>query len=184
MTEREQEIGVCDSCHDSFHYYLVHNGFNDSLYLYCDLCGTTAILSLWSPQFPRLQNRFTHGIAPPEIEDLLRTCSCGGRFRTAAEPRCPKCHQVLSPKHATCWIEENAPGAKKGWRWQQSWKGLYCIVIERQLVFDNFLSGPWHHHTRPQNPLNYPHALHNTERIGPGFILISSVRYAPAGAVA
>jgi hypothetical protein len=39
---------------------------------------------------------------------------------------------------ATGYIETNAPGTKKGWRWQQNWRETYCIVIEDRVVNDNF----------------------------------------------
>jgi hypothetical protein len=44
----------------------------------------------------------------------------------------------LSPAIASDWIEPNASGTAQGWRWQQNWSGLYCLVIEQQQV-DN----PW-----------------------------------------
>jgi len=40
---------------------------------------------------------------------------------------------------AVSWIEKEAQGAKKGWRWQKSWDGLYCIVIERRVTHNNFV---------------------------------------------
>lgn len=43
-----------------------------------------------------------------------------------------------SAEKATAWIEANAPGTKKGWRWQRNWIGTYAIsnreaLGERQL---------------------------------------------------
>jgi hypothetical protein len=140
MTESEQKIGICDQCSKNFHYYLVHNGFNESWYAYCDLCGTTAILDLYSPRVSELwSGRPPQGQIPLEIEPHLRACSCSGRFRVAATPRCPHCIQPLSPMTAVSWIEKEAQGAKKGWRWQKSWDGLYCIVIERRVTHNNFV---------------------------------------------
>jgi hypothetical protein len=55
-----------------------------------------------------------------------------------AAPRCPHCHDTLSAEFATSYIEANAPGAKKGWRWQRNWSEMYCIVIEDKRVMDNF----------------------------------------------
>jgi len=73
-----------------------------------------------------------------DVESHLRPCACGGRFRADASPRCPHCRGVLSPVTAASWIEANAPGTAKGWRWQGNWAGLYCILIERRVVKD-----PW-----------------------------------------
>ena len=39
---------------------------------------------------------------------------------------------------ATEWIEANAPGTKKGWRWQKNWTGLYCILVEERVTQDNW----------------------------------------------
>src|SRR5256885_14499528 len=74
----------------------------------------------------------------PETEPYLEPYACGGRFRHDASPRCPKCHEPLSAEAATRWIERNAPGARKGWRWQRSWSGLYCLIVERRSVENNW----------------------------------------------
>jgi hypothetical protein len=39
---------------------------------------------------------------------------------------------------ATKWMEGNAPGTKKGWRWQQSWTETYSVIVEKQSVNDNW----------------------------------------------
>jgi hypothetical protein len=73
----------------------------------------------------------------PEIEPFLQNCSCGGKFRSGTSPRCPHCHCSLSATEATAYIEEaHAPAAKNGWRWQQNWTGLYCIIIENKSAND------------------------------------------------
>ncbi len=136
---REDGLGVCEHCNSRFSYYLVHSGFNDSSYAYCDSCGCTAILDDYAPRpngapFVRFK-RITSGVEP-----YLEPCGCGGRFTAAGEPRCPKCKTTLSAIVATSWIEHNAPGTSKGWRWQRTWDDLYCIVIEGQVI-----SNPWRH---------------------------------------
>lgn len=135
---REDGKGRCDSCGAEFGYYLVHNGFNDSLHVYCDSCGSTAIADLAGVEarLPSLPGRVTP--ITPDMEGLLQTCSCGGRFRRGAAPRCPSCREPLSAEGATTWIEANAPGAKQGWRWQRSWVGLYAIVVAGRVQFN-----PW-----------------------------------------
>lgn len=138
--ERKQDTGKCDHCHESFRYYLIHNGFNDSVYSYCDLCGVTADISLWSPVFSKLPiGTPKQGVIPEGLEPFLESCSCGGRFTSRSAPHCPKCNQGLSADKAAIWIEENAPGTSGGWRWQRNWNGLYCIVIENRVIHNNFV---------------------------------------------
>lgn len=138
-TRREDGLGVCEHCNSRFSYYLVHSGFNDSSYAYCDSCGCTAILDDYAPRpsgvpFERFK-RITTGVEP-----YLERCECGGRFTAAGEPRCSKCNTTLSAIAATIWIEHNAPGTSQGWHWQRTWDDLYCIVIEGHVI-----SNPWRH---------------------------------------
>jgi hypothetical protein len=72
------------------------------------------------------------------MEPYVLPCQCGGAFQSGCSPRCSHCNAPLSADKATSYIEENAPGTKKGWRWQRNWSGLYCIVIEEKLVENNF----------------------------------------------
>lgn len=133
---RGDGVGSCEHCAQSFEYMLVHNGFNESAYAYCDHCGQTALLDGWKvpPSIKITAQRPLESIA----EHLLQPCPCGGSFKGNAVPRCPKCRQVLSAEVATEWIEAQAPGTKKGWRWQRNWHGIYCIVIDGRLVRDNW----------------------------------------------
>src|SRR5262249_46953663 len=122
----------------SFGYMMIHSGFNESAYAYCDACGRTAILDGWKR--PTGIDIRLHEPVAPSSEALLEACSCGGRFSGSASPRCPSCQNPLSAEAAASWIEAQAPGTKQGWRWQKSWQGLYCIVIEDRVVYDNWLS--------------------------------------------
>jgi hypothetical protein len=132
---RKNDIGKCDKCGKLFGYYLIHNGFNDSSYAYCDLCGATALLNLY--KFPKIGIQLEpYQVITPVIEPFLKKCSCGGEFRSGATPKCPHCHCSLSATEATSFIEEQAEGTKKGWRWQRNWTGLYCIIIESKSVDD------------------------------------------------
>lgn len=129
--------GVCEHCHQVFDYSLIHNGFNDSAYAYCDTCGCTAVISAWSPKPEGVPVR-VHQRIGSDVENYLDRCACGGKFTAGASPRCPFCRSTLSAIEATTWIEANAPGTAKGWRWQKNWSGLYCIVIANHLARD-----PW-----------------------------------------
>jgi hypothetical protein len=135
---RELSVGNCEHCHGQFGYYLIHSGFNDSIYAYCDSCGKTAILSVWDKRMPKLPDCPQHQEICSAMEAYLQPCDCGGCFRQGAKPRCPRCGEALSAEAASSYIESNAPGAKAGWHWQGSWRKLYCIVIENKAIQDNF----------------------------------------------
>ena len=135
---REDGRGRCEHCGGHFPYEVVHDGFNDSTHAYCDRCGTTAILGLMEikkrlGEIPKVVTPL-----PSRIEPMLAPCPCGGRFRGAAPARCPLCRGPLSARLAASWIEDQAPGARKGWRWQRSWSGLYALILGERVVFD-----PW-----------------------------------------
>jgi hypothetical protein len=132
--------GYCSHCASDFLYRLIHNGFNDSAYAYCDVCGCTALLSGWATDIPVEAGLVIHARITPSVEPFLRRCSCGGRFTSRAAPRCPHCQFELSAGDATSFLEANAPGTDVGWRWQCSWDGLYCIIIGDRVTYD-----PWAH---------------------------------------
>jgi hypothetical protein len=138
MSRRDGD-GACEACSSHFGYYLVHNGFNDSAYAYCDTCGVTALFDGWSKSIPEGVTLEVHGPIATELEPLLRRCECGGRFIAAGAPRCPKCRSPLDPDHSAEFLERNAPGTAHGWRWQRTWQGLYAIVIEDRSVTDPWL---------------------------------------------
>jgi len=111
---RQDGIGRCERCSGSFPYALIHNGFNQSTYAYCDACGRTALLDAY-----KLPSAFKHLVAraiTSEAEVMLLPCMCGGRFTAESAPRCPACQHALSPRLAAGWLEANAPGTKTGWR--------------------------------------------------------------------
>jgi hypothetical protein len=96
----------------------------------------TADLSHWSKQFPRIRAEF--GEIPTEMEPHIGACLCGGHFKKGAYPRCPHCNHELSAELAADWIEHDAPGAAKGWRWQQNWHEIYAIVIGNKRLKDHY----------------------------------------------
>lgn len=95
------DTGVCESCCQSFNYSLMHNGFGDTAYAYCDKCGRPAFVGGWSKDIPVTAKLKLHGPVNPEAEALLAPCSCGGVFRAGATPRCPHCRNPLSAELAT-----------------------------------------------------------------------------------
>ncbi len=88
----KQDIGKCEMCSKNFGYALIHNGFNDSAYAYCDICGETAILSGWFNDIPAQSNFKLHQVISEEVEPFLKSCECGGRFKNDASPRCLHCN--------------------------------------------------------------------------------------------
>ena len=135
------KTGTCETCSRSFSYQLVHNGFNDSAHAYCDRCGMTALFSAWSSRSPKDINVGLHGPITRDAEARVDPCECGGKFRGTAGPRCPYCGEPLSAEKAAVYIEGDAPGTRKGWRWQQTWLGLYAMILEHRVVNDPWQSG-------------------------------------------
>ena len=139
-------IGQCSACRSHFAYQLIHNGFNDTAYAYCDRCGTTAFLSCLYDQIRTAAQLSVHGPISESAEPFLAPCICGGRFRAHASPRCPKCGKALSAVDAREWIEaDHQEGVRKGWRWEGSWDGLYCLVVAGRSVKDNWLTASENH---------------------------------------
>jgi hypothetical protein len=133
-------VGLCSQCATPFPYRLIHNGFNDSAYAYCDTCGATALLDSRQADIPAAANLVPHARILPSVEPFLAACICGGKFTAHAAPRCPSCRAELDAQAARVYIEANAPGTEKGWQWQGNWSGLYAIIVAGQLV-----SNPWKH---------------------------------------
>lgn len=131
----DKPTGCCEHCGTAFRYKLIHNGFNESAYGYCDRCPFTVLLSGWHHAAQRVSLAIHQRMAS-SIEPLLKPCPCGGTFRASAEPKCPHCTRPLSPEDATSYIERDAAGTTKGWRWQRSWSGIYSIVINDNVVDD------------------------------------------------
>jgi len=125
----------CDHCGGTFQYQITHNGFNDSAYAYCDSCSLTVLLSGWTQTAKRVALRI-HQRITPDLIMLLKPCRCGGAFRSSADPKCPTCATGLSPVTVTSYVERNARGTERGWHWQQSWSGIYSIVLNEIFVED------------------------------------------------
>jgi hypothetical protein len=134
-------LGICESCRSYFEYYLIHNGFSDTAYAYCDKCGMTCLVGGWDDnRKPYAAPLKIQGPIQTETEPWLKSCLCGGRFRAKCTPRCPTCGHELSAELAARYIEKYALGTKKGWRWQKDWEGIYCIVIAGRLIKYNWVN--------------------------------------------
>lgn len=135
--QRIDGYGKCEHCDARFPYYLVHSGFGESAYAYCDDCGQTSLLDGW--RMPPSLGIEVHKPVAEDKESRLQACACGGRFHGSAAPRCPHCREVLSAELAAAWLESHMPGFRSGWRWQRSWQGLHAIVIDGRAVHDNWI---------------------------------------------
>jgi hypothetical protein len=123
--------GDCEHCCRVYHYTLLHAGFGDYSYAYCDCCGMLATFTYSSSFFlslPRLAAQ--HQVIDAAWESHIQSCACGGHFRSNASPRCVYCKQPLSAEHAAPHIERNSVGAGRGWRWQNNWSEVYCLAVE------------------------------------------------------
>jgi|HubBroStandDraft_1064217.scaffolds.fasta_scaffold01599_11 hypothetical protein len=136
--EHQKDELTCDACGRYFRYRLVHAGFSNTAYAYCDECGMASLLSAYGPVPDSVQVPWHEAIST-EVESHLRPCPCGGHFVRGSAPRCPTCKAALSADAVAAPIEAGALGTAKGWRWQRSWTGLYCVIVKDRVVNDNWL---------------------------------------------
>ncbi len=123
--------GDCEHCCRIYHYTLLHAGFGDYSYAYCDTCGSLATFSYSSTfllSLPALAVQ--HQVIDASWESFVLPCACEGQFRSGASPRCVFCSHPLSAEHASPHIERNSVGAGRGWRWQRNWTEVYCMALE------------------------------------------------------
>ena len=71
---RTPDPGKCETCSNAFGYILIHSGFNDSQYAYCDHCGMTAILDHYSPKCPKPLPAEPYRTISETMEPLLQPC--------------------------------------------------------------------------------------------------------------
>lgn len=123
--------GDCEHCRRVYRYSLLDASFSDCSYAYCDTCGRLAIVNYSSSYMTSIPPISTpHQVIDAAWEAYLRPCSCGGRFRSDAAPRCIICQAQLSAEHAAAHIERNFIAGGRSWSWQRNWTGSYCIDIE------------------------------------------------------
>lgn len=137
---------ACLGCRRNLRYRFIHNGFNESVYAYCDSCGKLATLDTNNGHVPRLVSQRDRddwaSAIDTSFESELEPCACGGRFCRGAAPRCPYCRRSLTlddfrdpPSFATrvlCRL-----GLSRTWLGPRSWTGLYSVVIEDNRVDNN-----------------------------------------------
>ena len=64
--------GTCEHCGLYFGYTILHAGFGDIAYCYCDSCGRLATLSAWDAEAQKLPKPVGwHGEMNQQIEQYL-----------------------------------------------------------------------------------------------------------------
>jgi hypothetical protein len=126
---------------------VIHNGFNDSCYAYCDRCGRAALIDLIPFLYGGAEPKPVDGsgshaaVIGSHFERAMRPCPCGGHFRRGAAPRCPTCSAEVSPEQfgdtlkRGLWSYSPQParsGAREFVR-DSLWQGIYCILFENCL---------------------------------------------------
>lgn len=83
-------LGDCEHCHASFRYDLLHSGFGDMSYAYCERCGTAALLSYWNPNCPKTAARMpsaTRNLCRDgTVSDAMPVWGTGQSWRVAPLP--------------------------------------------------------------------------------------------------
>ncbi|MFN5833491.1 MAG: hypothetical protein ACK459_07125 [Akkermansiaceae bacterium] len=92
----------CPSCGQSTaiaQEYPYHGGFSSRGFLYCDSSSAILEFDPYNPRYTALVgDKHPWALSPEEkriVENALRPCESGGRFRFGALPRCPICNQPL-----------------------------------------------------------------------------------------
>ena len=134
LTDR-YKLATCEYCKHEFRFMLIHNGFNDTSYYYCDKCGTTALLDIYDDKYPKKIDKNGNTIYLKDIESFLLKCECSGTFKEKASPRCPHCNELIDPEKFSIFAEYNAV---ENWCWQKNWTGIYCIIIEDKVIRNNW----------------------------------------------
>lgn len=79
--------------------YQYHAGFSNQGFLYCDSCPNLVVFSSYDQRYTKIvgsRHPWTLGDADlRSVEGQLKPCTCGGRFRFQAPPRCPLCNAPI-----------------------------------------------------------------------------------------
>ncbi len=111
----------CPQCHELL-FRVDHSPFYDSYFLYCERCANRAEVGFYDSVYETI---FSHIITEQEgtalalmraIEQRLKPCSCGGRFRYDAPRRCHRCFSE---------VIANAPGV-------DLWPGYYDVDVDER----------------------------------------------------
>jgi hypothetical protein len=92
----------CPKCHRTFSVdqkYPYHAGFSNVGFLYCEACPNLVVFSSFDRRYAKIVDQVhpwvLNFIEKRKVERELMPCSCGGRFRFRAKPRCPLCNKSI-----------------------------------------------------------------------------------------
>lgn len=79
--------------------YQYHAGFSNRAFLYCDTCSAILEFDPYNTRYTAIVgDKHPWSLSPEEkirVEDALKPCVNGGRFRFGMLPRCPSCNEPL-----------------------------------------------------------------------------------------
>jgi hypothetical protein len=79
--------------------YQYHAGYGNQGFLYCDSCSAILEFDSYNQKYTAIVgNKHPWSLSEEEkkrVEDALKPCAKGGRFRFGALPRCPACNEPL-----------------------------------------------------------------------------------------
>ena len=110
----------CPQCHELL-FRVDHSPFYDSFFFYCEQCANRVEVGLYDPIYETLSNQITEQKGTTlalmrAIEQHLRPCECGGRFRYDAPLRCHRC---------LAEVVVNSPGV-------DLWPGYYDVNVDER----------------------------------------------------
>lgn len=131
------DIGSCENCNQRFSYALIHNGFNDSAYAYCDTCGCVAS-SLLGREPPTASRFASTARLPRTSSGTLIDVAAGVSFelKHRRDARIADTHsRLMSPPDI---LRRMRQGPRKDGAGNVNWQGLYCIIVEGRSI-----KAPW-----------------------------------------
>jgi hypothetical protein len=119
----------CKDCKQTFDYVTYGNGMNQNAHAYCNKCGMACVLGIYYPKIPPASN-FLKRHPPAQlidatIEEFLKYCPCGGKFKHNALPRCPHCNKELIEFNTSYYkfVTVMIDGKKIEDWWKEDWQG-------------------------------------------------------------
>lgn len=78
---------------------IIHAGFSNLGFMYCNKCGDVLTWSSFDPIFEKIVGRkhpwSLTSVEKREVENAIIKCKCGGDFTFSAKPRCPNCNNEI-----------------------------------------------------------------------------------------
>lgn len=90
------EMIICPNCAHEL-YRVDHSPMLDSHTLYCDQCANSVEIDFYDPVYQSIyktmpaEEPIQYDKLMQTIEQKLRPCNCGGKFKHNASRRCPNC---------------------------------------------------------------------------------------------